>query len=84
MIAMVRIAGLERWCPTGKRYIPPGITPAVGATIGIETDRVRMSPCGGRFFKVARLPKDVGVIDRFGTDVGDYGWVCEHQLELGD
>lgn len=94
MIAKVRIAPVEQWCPELRKVFEPlwaehadEMEPSSGSVIGIETSSMRVSPmCGGREWHIAVLQDGIIATDpSTGREVDPNkvdGWACEHMLEM--
>ena len=85
MIARVRIAPVERWCPFMLDCLTnaPEIASAQGTLIAIHADSMTDSDkCGGRAWMVAK-EEAIKIREQFGVDSPSPSYyVCEHMLEM--
>ncbi len=94
MIAKVRIAPQEHWCPPMQAILrairtTQGRKPSLNLIIEIETTSMRLepswrqNPCGGREFQVTG-PDAMAPNAEDPTEMCNLigAWVCEHMLEM--
>ena len=92
MIAKVRIAPMERWCPSYRKYLAQG-TPhrLVGLEVEIETDGMELVTQDGMHgaavpFRVWPLTqKSIELLNREVSAIGSAPekiMLCEHMLEM--
>lgn len=90
MIATVRIAPIERWCPAATEELVrhPLMAELVGHVVQIETERVipsGLEDCGGRMWETTESTRKLfeTAVPSFGTgNLEYYPWICEHVLEM--
>lgn len=76
MIAMVKVAPVERWCPRATQLLKavlPEDDIAEGCELGIDTRSMRVT-CGERIWQVVLVPENITVVGG--------SWLCEHMVEM--
>jgi len=93
MIAKVKIASIEQWCPPMREVLrairTQGKKPTIGLIIEIETTSMRPEPswrkirCGGREFQIVG-PNAIAPNADDPTEMRNMvgSWICEHMLEM--
>ncbi len=92
MIARVRIAPVERWCPQNLKDLEdyPGGEKLVGLEVEILTESmktygdciIRNRPGNGKIWKVTPKSRDAIAQILYPTKVDDDLMLCEHMLEM--